>query len=112
MLFCSERRVLLRRGPTGFGFHIFGDDNHQGIYISFIQSGGAADQSGVLRKGDRILSVNNIDLREASHEDAAAVLKNCGDTANLHVINKYNGSLNIFSSKFKINQFHLRFCSI
>ena len=91
MFFRRERHILLRRGQNGFGFHIVGDDDNQGIYISFIQSGGAADKSGQLRKGDRILSVNNIDLRNASHEDAAGVLKNCGDTANLLVINKYNG---------------------
>jgi C-terminal processing protease CtpA/Prc len=63
----------------------------KGIFISFIQSGGVADKSGQLRKGDRILSVNNIDLRGVSHEDAVAALKNCGDTANLHVISKHNG---------------------
>lgn len=91
----SERRVLLRRGTNGFGFHIIGDENRQGIYISLIQPGGAADKSGELRKGDRILSVNNTDLREASHEEAASVLRNCGDTANLVVINKYDGSLTI-----------------
>jgi hypothetical protein len=62
-----------------------------GIFISFIQTGGAADKSGDLRKGDRILSVNTIDLRGASHEDAATVLKNCGDTADLHVIYKLDG---------------------
>ncbi len=95
LFFSSERRILLRRGSNGFGFHIIGDQNLQGIYISFIQSGGAADKSGELRKGDRILSVNNIDLRGASHEDAASVLKTCGDTANLHVINKSDGLLKI-----------------
>lgn len=64
-----------------------------GIFISFIQSGGPADRSGELKKGDRILSVNNIDLRGASHEDAATVLKNCGDTADLHVVYKLDGEL-------------------
>jgi hypothetical protein len=29
---CSERRVLLRRGPTGFGFHIIGGDGEQGTF--------------------------------------------------------------------------------
>ncbi|CAF1315487.1 unnamed protein product [Adineta ricciae] len=88
----DERRVVLRRGPVGFGFHILGGEGEQekGIYISFIQSGGAADKSGELRKGDRILSVNNINLRGASHEEAVSVLKNCGETAILQVTNKYN----------------------
>ena len=88
---CSERRVLIRRGLNGFGFHILNDENGQGIYISFIQSGGPADKSGELRKGDRILSVNDTDLRGASHEHAAEVLKTCGETANLLVINKSHG---------------------
>ncbi len=66
----------------------------QGIYISFIQTGGIADKSGDLRKGDRILSVNNIDFRGVTHEDAATVLKNCGDTADLQVVYKYDGLLN------------------
>ncbi|CAF4027581.1 unnamed protein product, partial [Rotaria sordida] len=88
--FPLERRVLLRRGQTGFGFNIVGGDGEEGIYISFIQAGGIADKSGELHKGDRILSVNNIDFRGATHEDAATVLKNCGDTADLHVIYKYD----------------------
>jgi len=74
-----------------FYFYIINILFFKGIFISLILSGGVADKSGELRKGDRILSVNNIDLRGASHEDAAKVLKSCGDTVNLHVINKYNG---------------------
>ncbi|CAF4445313.1 unnamed protein product [Rotaria socialis] len=85
-----ERRVVLRRGTTGFGFNIVGGDGEEGIYISFIQTGGVADKSSELHKGDRILSVNNIDFRGVTHEDAATVLKNCGETADLHVIYKYD----------------------
>lgn len=107
----SERRVLLRRGTNGFGFHIIGDENGQGIYISFIQSGGAADKAGELRKGDRILSVNNTDLRTASHQDAASVLKNCGDTANLLVTYKSDGSFEIFFFYWKIRSMSFRFRS-
>ena len=65
----------------------------KGVFISFIKSGSPADKSGQLRKGDRILSVNNSDLREVSHERAGMILKNCGSTAQLHVIHQYNGSL-------------------
>lgn len=88
--FPLERRVLLRRAQTGFGFNIVGGDGDEGIYISFIQVGGVADRSGDLRKGDRILSVNNIDFRGVTHEEAAGVLKSCGETADLHVIYKYD----------------------
>lgn len=76
---------------TSLGGHILVFLFCLGIFISFIQTGGVADRSGELRKGDRILSVNNIDLRGASHEDAATVLKNCGETADLHVVYKLDG---------------------
>ncbi|CAF1354687.1 unnamed protein product [Rotaria sordida] len=91
--FSLERQVLLRRGPNGFGFNIISSEGGQGTFISFIPSGGVADKSGQLRKGDRILSVNNIDLQAASHEELGRVLNNCGDTANLHVIHRYNDFL-------------------
>ena len=29
-----ERRVLLRRGQTGFGFNIVGGDGEEGIYLA------------------------------------------------------------------------------
>ncbi|CAF4456343.1 unnamed protein product, partial [Rotaria magnacalcarata] len=85
-----ERRVLLRRGPNGFGFNIISSEGGQGSFISFIQTDGAADKCGELRKGDRILAVNNIDLRTTNHEEAGTVLKNCGETADMHVIYKYD----------------------
>lgn len=84
----GERQVVLRRGSTGFGFSIVHDENQPGIFISFIQSDGPAAKSGQLRRGDQILSVNDKDLRTASHEDAATVLKSCGETATLTVINR------------------------
>ncbi|XP_016423673.1 disks large homolog 4-like, partial [Sinocyclocheilus rhinocerous] len=39
--------------------------------------------SGELRKGDQILSVNGVDLRAATHEQAAAALKNAGQTVTI-----------------------------
>lgn len=47
-----------------------------GIFVSFILTGGSADLSGELRKGDQILSVNDIDVTQATHEQAAEILKN------------------------------------
>lgn len=43
--------------------------------MSFILAGGPADLSGELRRGDQILSVNGINLRNATHEEAAQALK-------------------------------------
>ncbi|CAF1327865.1 unnamed protein product, partial [Didymodactylos carnosus] len=56
-----------------------------GIFISYIHAGGPADKSASLQRGDRIMSVNQIDLRRALHEDAVNVIKGCGDTADMIV---------------------------
>lgn len=75
----EPRRVILQKGPSGLGFNIVGGEGGEGIFISFILTGGAADLSGDLRKGDQILSVNGIDLIQATHEQAAEILKNAGN---------------------------------
>uniref|UniRef100_A0AAR2KSK6 Discs, large homolog 4a (Drosophila) n=1 Tax=Pygocentrus nattereri TaxID=42514 RepID=A0AAR2KSK6_PYGNA len=77
------RRVLIHRGLSGLGFNIVGGEDGEGIFISFILAGGPADLSGELRKGDQILSVNGVDLRHATHEQAAAALKNAGQTVTI-----------------------------
>ncbi|XP_037397268.1 disks large homolog 4 isoform X6 [Pygocentrus nattereri] len=79
----DPRRVLIHRGLSGLGFNIVGGEDGEGIFISFILAGGPADLSGELRKGDQILSVNGVDLRHATHEQAAAALKNAGQTVTI-----------------------------
>lgn len=79
----EPRKVVLHRGSTGLGFNIVGGEDGEGIFISFILAGGPADLSGELRKGDRIISVNSVDLRTASHEQAAATLKNAGQAVTI-----------------------------
>ncbi|XP_053420998.1 disks large homolog 1 isoform X1 [Nycticebus coucang] len=79
----EPRKVVLHRGSTGLGFNIVGGEDGEGIFISFILAGGPADLSGELRKGDRIISVNSVDLRAASHEQAAAALKNAGQAVTI-----------------------------
>ncbi|XP_026062151.1 discs large homolog 1-like protein isoform X10 [Carassius auratus] len=79
----EPRKVVLHRGSTGLGFNIVGGEDGEGIFISFILAGGPADLCGELRKGDRLVSVNGIDLRGATHEQAAATLKNAGQTVTI-----------------------------
>ncbi|XP_042573756.1 discs large homolog 1-like protein isoform X4 [Cyprinus carpio] len=79
----EARKVVLHRGSTGLGFNIVGGEDGEGIFISFILAGGPADLCGELRKGDRLVSVNGIDLRGATHEQAAATLKNAGQTVTI-----------------------------
>ncbi|XP_073808590.1 disks large homolog 1 isoform X26 [Danio rerio] len=79
----EPRKIVLHRGTTGLGFNIVGGEDGEGIFISFILAGGPADLCGELRKGDRIVSVNGVDLRSATHEQAAAALKNAGQTVTI-----------------------------
>ncbi|XP_049648585.1 disks large homolog 4 isoform X3 [Accipiter gentilis] len=79
----EPRRIMIHRGSTGLGFNIVGGEDGEGIFISFILAGGPADLSGELRKGDQILSVNGVDLRSATHEQAAVALKNAGQTVTI-----------------------------
>uniref|UniRef100_A0A3P9KIV0 Discs, large homolog 2 (Drosophila) n=1 Tax=Oryzias latipes TaxID=8090 RepID=A0A3P9KIV0_ORYLA len=79
----EPRKVVLHKGSTGLGFNIVGGEDGEGIFVSFILAGGPADLSGELRRGDQILSVNGIDLREATHEQAAAALKGAGQVVTI-----------------------------
>ncbi|XP_056681154.1 disks large homolog 2 isoform X7 [Monodelphis domestica] len=84
LVYYSEpRKVVLHKGSTGLGFNIVGGEDGEGIFVSFILAGGPADLSGELQRGDQILSVNGIDLRGASHEQAAAALKGAGQTVTI-----------------------------
>lgn len=79
------RTVVLHKGSGGLGFNIVGGEDGEGIFISFILAGGPADQTGLLKKGDTILKVNDVILDNATHEDAADALKNAGQTVTLTV---------------------------
>ncbi|XP_025228611.1 disks large homolog 3 isoform X3 [Theropithecus gelada] len=79
----EPRKIILHKGSTGLGFNIVGGEDGEGIFVSFILAGGPADLSGELRRGDRILSVNGVNLRNATHEQAAAALKRAGQAVTI-----------------------------
>lgn len=79
------RDVVLLKSAAGLGFNIVGGEDGEGIFISFILAGGPADTSGQVKRGDKIVSVNGIDLSRATHEDAAIALKNAGNTVGLRL---------------------------
>jgi len=85
---------LLKRGKSGFGFNIVGgeaeidpdwNDSPPGIFVSFVLAGGPADSSKSLQKGDRILTVNGNNIEFATHQEAALILRNSGETVELLV---------------------------
>ncbi|XP_038105526.1 disks large 1 tumor suppressor protein isoform X15 [Culex quinquefasciatus] len=79
----EPRTIVIQKGPSGLGFNIVGGEDGQGIFVSFVLAGGAADLGGELKRGDQLLSVNGVSLNGASHEDAAQALKNAGGTVTL-----------------------------
>lgn len=71
----EPRTITIEKGKQGLGFNIVGGEDGQGIFVSFILAGGPADVGGELKRGDQLLSVNNVSLRNATHEEAAQALK-------------------------------------
>ncbi|XP_065177564.1 disks large homolog 4-like [Sycon ciliatum] len=76
----DERKVMLSKpdGVRSLGINIVGGDAGEGIFVSFIMSGGVADQNNELKRGDKILEVDGHDFAPLSHGEAAAILKGSG----------------------------------
>ena len=66
---------LVKKRDRGLGLSIVGKKSGPGVFISEVVKGGAADLDGRLVQGDQIISVNGHDLKNASQEEAAPVLK-------------------------------------
>ncbi|XP_073090144.1 inaD-like protein isoform X2 [Manis javanica] len=66
---------LQKKAGRGLGLSIVGKRNGNGVFISDIVKGGAADIDRRLIQGDQILSVNGEDMRNASQETVATILK-------------------------------------
>jgi len=66
---------LMKKRDRGLGLSIVGKKSGPGVFISEVVKGGAADLDGRLVQGDQIISVNGNDLKNASQEEAAPVLK-------------------------------------
>ncbi|XP_042216438.1 protein lap4-like isoform X3 [Homarus americanus] len=73
--------TTLMRDHNGLGFSIAGGrgaaqfkDGSDAIFISRITEGGAAAKDGKLRVGDRVISINGVDLDGARHDQAVSML--------------------------------------
>ena len=65
----------MKKPGKGLGISIVGRRNDTGVFISDIVKGGVAEADGRLMQGDQILTVNGEDLKGATQEEAAALLK-------------------------------------
>ncbi|XP_062236063.1 protein scribble homolog isoform X5 [Platichthys flesus] len=82
----------LFRNDKGLGFSIAGGKGSTayrtgdtGIYISRIAEGGAAHRDSTLRVGDRVITINGVDMTEARHDQAVALLTGTSPTIALLV---------------------------
>ncbi|XP_072269318.1 protein scribble homolog [Pyxicephalus adspersus] len=90
----AKQRIstCLMRNDKGLGFSIAGGVGSTpyrvgdtAIFISRIAEGGAAHRDGALRVGDRVLSINGVDMTEARHDQAVALLTSTSPTITLLV---------------------------
>ncbi|XP_039613936.1 multiple PDZ domain protein-like [Polypterus senegalus] len=87
--------VELHKQPgESLGLSIVGKRNDAGVFVSDIVKGGVVEKDGQLMQGDQILSVNGEDVRTATQEAVAALLKCC------------SGAIQLEVGRFKAGPFH------
>ncbi|XP_019697619.1 protein lap4 isoform X3 [Harpegnathos saltator] len=94
--------VIIREIGEKLGMHIKGglrgqkgnplDHTDEGVFISKINSGGAAKRDGRLKVGMRLLEVNGTSLLGATHQEAVNILRCSGNTITLVVCKGYDKS--------------------
>ncbi|XP_041101956.1 protein scribble homolog isoform X19 [Polyodon spathula] len=84
--------TCLIRNDKGLGFSIAGGKGSTpyrtgdtAIFISRIAEGGSAHRDGILHVGDRVISINGVDMTEARHDQAVALLTGTSPTITLVV---------------------------
>ncbi|XP_039109597.1 multiple PDZ domain protein isoform X2 [Hyaena hyaena] len=83
---CDTLTIELHKKPgKGLGLSIVGKRSDSGVFVSDIVKGGIADTDGRLAQGDQILAVNGEDVRNATQEAVAALLKCSLGTVTLEV---------------------------
>ncbi|KAG7329997.1 hypothetical protein KOW79_006219 [Hemibagrus wyckioides] len=89
---CLRLNTCLVRNDKGLGFSIAGGKGStpyrtgdMGIFISRIAEGGAAHRDNILHVGDRVISINGVDMTEARHDQAVALLTGTSPTISLLV---------------------------
>ncbi|XP_056678808.1 protein scribble homolog isoform X19 [Monodelphis domestica] len=100
---CPPRQrhtTFLVRSERGLGFSIAGGKGSTpyragdgGIFISRIAEGGAAHRAGTLQVGDRVISINGVDMTEARHDQAVALLTAASPTITLLLEREADGPL-------------------
>ncbi|XP_034146522.1 multiple PDZ domain protein isoform X2 [Esox lucius] len=86
----QPRKVELKREPgkslgisivggRGMGSRLSNGEVMRGIFIKHILEDSPAGHNGTLKTGDRIVEVDGVDLRDASHEQAVEAIRRAGN---------------------------------
>ncbi|CAF4714159.1 unnamed protein product [Rotaria sp. Silwood1] len=92
-------KITLVKGNDGLGFKLASRDNPTGvanpIYVKTIFPKGAAIEDGRLQRGDRLLTVNSIDVTQMSLQETVGLLRETriGETVELCISRQRDGSL-------------------
>ncbi|RWS23388.1 Sorting nexin-27-like protein [Leptotrombidium deliense] len=94
----GPRVVVIHKNNDGFGFNVRGQVSEGGTlrsingelyaplqHVSAVLEGGAAERAGI-RKGDRILEVNGVNVEGSTHKQVVDLIKSGGDKLTLTVI--------------------------
>ncbi|XP_037659426.1 LOW QUALITY PROTEIN: protein scribble homolog [Choloepus didactylus] len=96
----QRHAACLVRSERGLGFSIAGGKGSTpyragdgSIFISRIAEGGAAHRAGTLQVGDRVVSINGVDVTEARHDHAVSLLTAASPTIALLLEREAGGPL-------------------
>lgn len=103
----AQNVILVKADGERLGMHIKGglngqkgnpcDANDEGVFVSKINSSGAARRDGRLKVGMRILEVNGTSLLGATHQEAVNSLRAAGNEIQIVVCKGYDKSSLIHS---------------
>ena len=68
----KPRLCRMAKGENGYGFHLHGEKGKSGQYIRKVESGTAAEASG-LRAGDRVIQVNGENVEKETHHKVSSL---------------------------------------
>ncbi|XP_039569177.1 Na(+)/H(+) exchange regulatory cofactor NHE-RF3 isoform X1 [Passer montanus] len=83
----KPRICKMVKGPNGFGFSLNMIKNKPGLFITEVQSQGAADRAGV-ENNDFLVEVNGVNVTHESYDKVVARIQSTGDSLTLLVCSK------------------------
>ncbi|KAK1877886.1 Na(+)/H(+) exchange regulatory cofactor NHE-RF2, partial [Dissostichus eleginoides] len=86
----SERKprlCVMAKSEDGYGFHLHGEKGKSGQYIRKVEAGSPAEATG-LRAGDRVVSVNGVNVEKETHHQVVQRIKAVESETRLLVVDQ------------------------